>query len=133
MIYDGQRLDGVCPWCGQGPRTLVVRIPDEPEDPAEPPAPMLVVCEGYGRICEPPESDCGLYVRGRPAWPWTEWDWLAQRIAHHEAIQPAYLLPCWLWQGARADVPGPSHGRSCGRWDCVRPEHIVREREAAYG
>lgn len=161
LIYDGQRLDGSCPWCRQS-RSLVIRTPAPAEEesvPTTPPGPILVVCEGRAKICMPPESDCGTYVhgvppkpssrdRGRPAWPDSEWTWLAQRILHDEAIQPQYLAParpakvyrvrdahgregCHLWQGARADLPGPSHTRSCGRADCVRSDHIIRTREDA--
>lgn len=143
LVYDGQRIGG-CPWCGQD-RALTIRVPDDPDEP------VLVVCEGYGRICEPPSADCGRYVRGRPAWLlWAEGDWLAQRIARYDAQQPAVLAAvrpakvykvrdewgregCWLWQGAAADTPGPTHPRSCGQQACVRPEHIVRQNEVAYG
>jgi hypothetical protein len=140
LVRDGQRLDADCPWCAQ-PRALVIRVPD---DDAETPAPRsgpLVVCESV-RVCEPPDRDCGERWRGRPAWPWSEWDWLADRIRHAATLAdvlPArraarvYRIPggCWLWQGAAADVPGPAQARSCGRWDCVRPDHIVRPARAA--
>ena len=72
LVLDGHTLDADCPWCGARP--LRVRIVAE-----EP----LVVCEAR-RICEPPEADCGVWVRERPAWPREEWDWLARRIAHAE-------------------------------------------------
>jgi hypothetical protein len=80
LVYDGQRI-GDCPWCGQ-PRALVVRVPLSDA------LPMLVACEA-NRACEPPERDCGTWVRGRPTWPWHEWDWLAGRIRHAERHQHA--------------------------------------------
>jgi hypothetical protein len=136
LVYDGQRI-GTCPWCRQE-RALVVRVDEDPDEP------VLVVCEGYGRICEPPERDCGRWVRGRPAWLlWAEGEWLAARIRHEETAQPAYLVPsrpmkvycapngCRLWQGAVADTPAPDLPRTCGRADCVAPKHIIRVKEAA--
>jgi hypothetical protein len=139
MVYDGQRV-GACPWC-RADRALVVRLTAD-GDP-------LIVCES-DRVCEPPASDCGVYVRGfpprpcegrergRPAWRWTDWEWLGQRIRREEAGQVAFLAParpvkvycapngCRLWQGASADTPGPGLPRTCGRADCVAPRHIVR-------
>jgi hypothetical protein len=80
-VSDGQTLDAICPWCGGrteakpvgGAKTLRVRtLPN-----TSPPEPV-VVCEGG--LCEPPSSDCGTWVRGRPAWRQHEWDWLADRL-----------------------------------------------------
>ena len=72
LVLDGHVLDADCPWCGSRP--LKVRIvADEP----------VVVCESR-RVCEPPEPDCGTWVRDRPAWIQPEWDWLAKRIRHAE-------------------------------------------------
>ncbi len=102
---------------------------------------MLVVCQS-DRACEPPERDCGTWVRGRPAWPWNEWDWLGQRIHHADTQQPAPARPgagalkvarqpqdgCWLWQGATADLPDADAIRLCGRL-CVRPDHLARHAE----
>lgn len=143
LVYDGQRL-GRCPFCRQD-RALVVRLTAD----ADP----LVVCES-DRVCEPKQADCGIYVRGfpprlcvgaergRPAWRWTDWEWLGRRIVFEEASAPAYLAParpvkvyvtpggCRLWQGARTDTPGPGLPRSCDRSDCIAPGHIIREREA---
>ena len=80
LFTDGQLLAGTCPWCGGrssrtpvgGAQTLRVRS-------------MLgvgavVVCEG--RMCEPPSADVGTWFRGLPAWPMSEWSWLADRIEH---------------------------------------------------
>ncbi len=68
LRMDGQQL-GACPWC-RIERLRVRMLHGEP----------VVVCESG--VCEPPESDCGVWVRGRPAWPEREWDFLANRIRH---------------------------------------------------
>lgn len=73
LLRDGQVLEADCPWCNQ-PRALVVH-----ETEAGP----LIVCQSRF-VCEPPERDCGNWLRGRPCWPWSEWDWLAKRINHAE-------------------------------------------------
>lgn len=74
LILDGHVLPQAdCPWCGGRP--LKVRIVrDEP----------LIVCMSPV-ACEPPQSDVGQWVRGRPAWITPEWDWLANRIRHADA------------------------------------------------
>ena len=126
LIRDGQRLDAECPWCGQA-RALVVRVPEN--------LPAMVACES-ARVCEPPDRDCGIRWRGRPAWSWHEWDWLADRIAYLAATRPAPLPAgdlrvaradggCWVWQGAQADTPHAGCGHTCGRDGCVRPDHLT--------
>ena len=74
---DGQVLTTLCAWChgattetpAGGQTTLTIRvIAGQP----------LVVCESD--LCEPPSEECGTWLRGRPAWPWAEWDWLARRL-----------------------------------------------------
>lgn len=77
LILGGQVLDADCPWCDARPLRIRI-VNDEP----------LVVCEAR-RVCEPPEADCGTWVRGRPAWILPEWDWLAQRIRHAEDVVSA--------------------------------------------
>lgn len=77
LLRDGQVL-GACPWCRM-PDALVVRDLDQ--------LGPLIVCTS--RVsCEPPPADCGTRLRGRPAWPQYEWDWLAKRIRHLEATTP---------------------------------------------
>jgi hypothetical protein len=135
LVYDGQRLAGDCPWCHQ-PRALVVRVPASEQ------LPMLVVCESTV-VCEPPERDCGKSVRGRPAWPYYEWEWLGDRIRHADAQQRPVAQPavrslkiarqpdgCWLWQGADADLPEPDTERSCGQL-CLNPAHLRHAEGAA--
>lgn len=76
-LADGQRLSTMCAWCRGatteapvgGEQTLVVRVVL-----AEP----VIVCESD--LCSPPEADCGTWVRGRPAWPEREWEWLNKRL-----------------------------------------------------
>lgn len=76
LVTDGQLLDGLCPWCGGktdhqpvgGARTLRVRNLPHLGGP-------VLICEGGH--CEPPDAECGARVRGLPAWPQWEWDWVA--------------------------------------------------------
>lgn len=86
-IADGHRIKAVCPFClgvtatapGGGAWTLRIRVipkPTEGRDATEP----VVVCEGG--TCSPLGAECSNWVRGDPAWPWPEWDWLSGRIAH---------------------------------------------------
>jgi hypothetical protein len=70
-LLDGQMLLADCPWCHQP--GLVVRLIG-PEHSLTP----VVVCEHDG--CEPGESECGQWWKGRPCWPVHEWEWLAGRI-----------------------------------------------------
>lgn len=81
LVYDGQSLDVVCPWCGGrtevapagGARTWRVRqLPGDL---------VAIVCGG---LCEPPSKDVGTWWRGRPCWPVAEWDWLAKRVTAAE-------------------------------------------------
>lgn len=76
-IFDGQVLTTLCAWChgattrapAGGQRTLTVRlVAGEP----------LIVCTSDA--CEPPEQDCGTWLKGRPAWREAEWEWLAERL-----------------------------------------------------
>lgn len=94
-VHDGQVLAALCPWCrgrterapAGGELTLVIfhrqsrrrqagRYDGGP-DAAPDPEP-LIVCRGVS--CTPPDSDVGVWVDGRPAWPMREWDWLAKRL-----------------------------------------------------
>lgn len=82
MVYDGQALEVVCPWCrgvtpdhpGGGAATWRVR---------EMPGGMVgIVCEN---VCEPPSRDVGTWWGGHPVWPISDWDSLARRIQATEA------------------------------------------------
>lgn len=77
FVY-GQRLLAHCPWCNGGIHqgyTLRVR---------EVHGTAAVVCESG--TCQPPEADCGTWLRGMPAWPLdTEGAWLADRIERAQA------------------------------------------------
>lgn len=68
LILGGQVLDCICPWCGGTPMKL------EEHDGS-----WLVVCRSR-LACSPPESDCGTWINGHPAWPPEEWEWLGKRI-----------------------------------------------------
>jgi hypothetical protein len=82
LMFDGQRLDVVCPWCmGRtelalvgGERTWRVR--------ELPGGLMAIVCESG--TCEPPSKDVGTWWRQRPCWPMSEWDWLAKAVTAAE-------------------------------------------------
>lgn len=86
LVRAGQLLNGaLCPWCrGVTPKhpaggATTLRVEEIPgsrtlgTDPA-----AAVVC--WNSLCEPPEHEVGNWYRGRPAWPWHEWDWLADRL-----------------------------------------------------
>jgi hypothetical protein len=75
LVHDGQRLKVVCPWCGGGlTGAQTWRVRTLPGDL------VAIVCEG-DQPCEPPSKDVGTWWRGRPAWPFAEWEWLAKRIS----------------------------------------------------
>ncbi len=88
LVVDGQVLKALCPWCGGrtestpigGELTLRVRN-------VEGLASTVVMCEGG--LCEPTSADCGRWIKGKPAWDQSEWEWLAARISHHEQDQTA--------------------------------------------
>ncbi|KQR01473.1 hypothetical protein ASF74_07870 [Arthrobacter sp. Leaf145] len=71
----GQRLKAGCPWCDQP--SLYVRLIG-PEGHGQP----IIRCESG--TCNPENGDCGTWHRNMPAWPFHEWEWLSQRIAHAE-------------------------------------------------
>lgn len=89
-VVEGTALDAMCPFClGFGPscpqggaRTLVFRriarraglAVTEGDDGTE----MVIVCESG--TCTPFAAEVSLWVRGMPAWPWSEWEWLAERL-----------------------------------------------------
>lgn len=87
---EGRFLDAVCPFClGYGPaspaggaKTLVFRriarraalvMPGDDDDTE-----MVIVCESG--TCSPLEAEVGIWTHGNPAWPWSQWDWLAARL-----------------------------------------------------
>lgn len=95
LIDDGQVLKGVCPFClGVGPdtpaggaHTLTFRrvprpaaFPVRKDDPTDDGTEIVVRCESG--TCTPFDSECSLFIHGMPAWPWPEWGWLTQRMAH---------------------------------------------------
>lgn len=71
----GQRLKAGCPWCNEP--SLYVRLIG-PEGKGQP----IIRCESG--TCEPDNAGCGTWHRNMPAWPFHEWDWLAQQIARAE-------------------------------------------------
>ena len=83
-VYDGQRLEAVCPFCvGRtfeklaGARTLTVRV--VPSTTGHGGWAIVVVCENPVG-CTPFAKECDLWVKGNPAWPIHRWGWLADRL-----------------------------------------------------
>jgi hypothetical protein len=83
-VFDGQELDAICPFCvgrtfskPAGERTLRVRlVPSRIVDGEQE---FVVVCENEVG-CKPFSAECDMWVKGRPAWPWSQWEWLAERL-----------------------------------------------------
>lgn len=82
-VFDGQTLEAICPFCiGQtfakrGARTLRVRLIASRVKEGE--QEFVIVCENPDG-CRPFSAECDLWIKGRPAWPWSQWDWLAERL-----------------------------------------------------
>ena len=83
-VFDGQTLEAVCPFCiGQtfkrrsGERTLRVRIVPSRVKVGE--EEFVIVCENPDG-CRPFSAECDMWLKGRPAWPWSQWEWLAERL-----------------------------------------------------
>lgn len=81
MVYDGQVLDVLCPWCdgrttetpaGGAKTWRVMLLPGDL---------VAIVCAG---LCEPSAGDVGTWWHGQPCWPIARWDWLAKRLRHNE-------------------------------------------------
>lgn len=70
-VLDGQQLHADCPWCGKPEMRIRLIGPPHATQP-------VVVCENDG--CNPQPAECGKWWKGHPAWPFHEWEWLAQRI-----------------------------------------------------
>jgi hypothetical protein len=81
LLYDGQRLDVICPWCEGRTEAAPVggektwRVRQLPGDL------VAIVCGG---ICEPPSKAVGTWFKGQPAWPVWDWDWLAKQVTAME-------------------------------------------------
>ncbi|GAA3223155.1 hypothetical protein [Actinocorallia longicatena] len=74
LAYDGQTLKTVCPWCKgglAGTPSLRVRI--------LPHGDIAVICES-DIPCEPPSRKTGTWWKGRPAWAFQDWTWLAKEL-----------------------------------------------------
>lgn len=74
LAPDGQTLKTHCPWCKgglSGAYSLRVRL--------LPGHLVAIVCES-DIPCEPPSRKVGTWLRGRPAWPFSDWRWLANEL-----------------------------------------------------
>jgi hypothetical protein len=91
LVRAGQLLSGaVCPWCrgvtpkhpAGGATTLRVEEIAKAKHATDlrpaVEAVHAVVC--WNPLCDPDQEDCGTRYKGRPAWPWHEWEWLAKRL-----------------------------------------------------
>lgn len=121
MLYAGQLLLGAtCPWCrgvtpkhpaGGAPTLQVEQIAAAKKANGHRPAVdavHAVVCWNTG--CAPEPAECGTWWRGHPAWPWHEWDWLAQRLLITEPAD-TLLAPATFWPDATV-YPIHHSGRS---------------------
>lgn len=77
MLYHGQTVKVVCPWCSG-------RTEDAPVGGAFtwrvevlPGNQIAIVC--HGTNCSPPDEQVGTWIWGKPCWPITVW----QKLAHH--------------------------------------------------
>lgn len=68
---DGQYLRADCPSCHRPGLRIRLIGPDHAQQP-------VIVCEHDG--CNPATGMCGTWWRGRPAWPFHEWEWLDKVI-----------------------------------------------------
>lgn len=79
LVYDGQHLEIVCPWCRGGltgaPSWRVRELPGDQ---------VAIVCESG--LCEPPTKSVGTWWRGAPCWPLREWDWLAGQVRAADSV-----------------------------------------------
>ena len=83
-IEDGQTLNAICPFCcgvtmrhsAGGAKTMRFRLIDDRLHEGEKEA--VIVCESGA--CEPFAAECSLRVRNYPAWRFTDWEWLAERL-----------------------------------------------------
>lgn len=83
-VEDGQTLEAVCPFCigvtsrhpAGGAKTLRFRMVPDTLRAGEKEA--VIVCESG--LCEPFEVECSLRVKGKPAWRFPDWEWLAERL-----------------------------------------------------
>lgn len=86
-ISDGQMLNAVCPFCmgvtsrhpSGGARTLRFRFEEIQDAKMGTLADPLIVCENPVG-CTPFAAECAKWIKGKPAWRWPDWDWLAQRL-----------------------------------------------------
>lgn len=82
MLYTGQTVRVICPWCGG-------RTAEQPVGGAWtwrvaelPGGQIAIICTG---TCEPPPREVGTWWGGQPCWPITEWSRLAKHVRAAEA------------------------------------------------
>lgn len=132
-VLAGQRVPGLCPWCNGGlEQRQTLRIRFVRPAPTLDPVPAAV-CESG--VCEPPDSDVGVWAGNCPAWPLdTEGAWLSQRIAHHAAQGPCCYAPkpTTTDDDARCGEPIFPKGGQVPRYcssACRRAEYAQRKRD----
>lgn len=88
-LEDGHTLGAICPFCmGRTPkfpvggahtmRIRMVQIVHKEPTTEEPTFEPLIVCEAGD--CNPFAAEVSRWHKGKPAWPWPEWEWLAKRL-----------------------------------------------------
>lgn len=77
MVYDGQTLDVVCPWCSEAAVWRVQELPG---------GIVAIVCHG---VCEPPAREVGTWWGGRPVWSIQDWECLARHVQAADARRAA--------------------------------------------
>lgn len=83
-VEDGQTLEAICPFCcgvtsrhpAGGAKTLRFRMVADALRRGEKEA--VIVCESG--LCQPFMSECSVWVKGKPAWRFPDWEWLAERL-----------------------------------------------------
>lgn len=88
MLYHGQTVKVVCPWCSG-------RTPENPvggaytwEVTVLPNNQVAIIC--HGTHCNPPAEHVGTWLWGQPCWPILSWEKLAKHVLpEHERAQRA--------------------------------------------
>jgi hypothetical protein len=77
MLYTGQTIRVLCPWCDG-------RTPEQPVGGAYtwrvtvlPGNQVAIICTG---VCEPPAREVGTWWQGAPCWPISDWARLAKHV-----------------------------------------------------
>jgi hypothetical protein len=130
LVRGGQLLAGaVCPWCrGVTPKhpaggAATLRVEEiakaRPANGQRPAVTALFAVVCWNTSCAPTDAQCGTWWRGFPAWPFEEWEWLADRLVVADPVHVGSLLD----PGPISDVVSVVHNGRSGvdRSLCVVP------------